>query len=260
VAVPLGQLSGIGQQLARGGPAAQGREKLACLPVTELEFSRRGSYFNVPAKIVSQLFPASPKPACPRGIFAGQVTDNRNPSSGLSNQASYTYDFLGRLTGASGPNFQHPPTDCPTDFCYDALGNMTTKDGQALCYENAAKPHQVTKVCTGTCSGSCSSVTHDANGNRGSKGGGTQNYYYDPDDHLDTVAVSGQPVDFVYDYTGQRVAKVVNNGASVTRYFSPGVEVTDGWLTKYYYAGGLLVASQRVWGGQLAPPPRSGWV
>jgi hypothetical protein len=47
--------------------------------------------------------------------------------------------------------------------------------------------------------------------------------------------------DFRYYYSGQRVAKIA--GSSVTRYYGELAEVTDGTLTKHYFAAGMRIAS-----------------
>ena len=165
----------------------------------------------------------------PRGLLQ-QLTDLRNPTlnDGLSNSATLGYDDLGRLTSAS-----YTYNASSYTYAYDALGNMTGKEGTTYTYGNAAKPHQVT-VAGGV------ALSYDSNGNRQSKTGWT--YGYDKDDRLSSINTSA--VKFVYDYSGRRVAKVVGN--SVTRYYNSLLEGTDGQLTKYYFIGGLGVAAQRI--------------
>jgi len=156
----------------------------------------------------------------------------------LDNTASFTYDGLGRLTGASGPNLPFANA-----YAYDPLGNMTLKEGTVMGYGDAA-PHTLAAMNSQTIG-----IAHDANGNRTAKPGAT--YDYDADDRL--IAIDGGAVQFVYDYTGRRAAKI--RGTSVTRYYGSWAEAADGSLTKYYFAGGMLIASQRVPNTQLSGLP-----
>ncbi|MBI1966936.1 MAG: hypothetical protein HYS40_03005, partial [Gemmatimonadetes bacterium] len=158
-------------------------------------------------------------------------TGPKGANNAMDNTATFTYDGLGRLRGVEGPQLPYAGA-----YVYDDWGNMTAKEGVTLGY-SASKPHLLATV-------GGSAVGHDDNGNRNAKPG--QSYAYDFDDHATTINANGHSVNFTYDAGGRRVAKVVDNGASVTRYYSELAEVTDGWLTKYYSAGGLLIASQRV--------------
>jgi len=158
----------------------------------------------------------------------------------LDNTATFTYDGMGRLTGAVGTNF-------PGANAYeygDHLGNMTRMEGATLAY-NAQKPHRLERLNSPT----LPNVFHNENGNRTGKPGET--YGYDAEDRL--VSINNGQVRFVYNYEGRRVAKIV--GASVTRYYGDLAEAADGYLTKYYYAGGVLIASQRVPNTVLAGLP-----
>lgn len=163
-----------------------------------------------------------------------QLTDLRNPTGALSNSAGYGYDGLGQLQTVTTEG----------QYQYDYLGNMINKAGTTLTYDGPG-PHTLTKI-----NGDSTGISHDDNGNRMGKPG--QAYGYDGDDHLTHIAV-GSGVTFTYDYGGWRVA--TKSGTAVTRY-NPYTEAEGGYLTKYYYAGGLLVASQRGWGGaQVAVVP-----
>lgn len=119
----------------------------------------------------------------------------------------------------------------------DRLGNLTAKDGVAFTC-GANKTPQLATAIGG-------SVSHDPNGNRATKAGGGQTDTYTKDDRVQQIIVGSQTVLFRYDYAGQRVAKEINDGASVTRYYGGLTEVTDGWITKYYAAAGMRIASQR---------------
>lgn len=166
----------------------------------------------------------------PTGQLA-QLNDLRNPSGVYSNTATYTYDGLGRLIGASGPNLPAPNT-----YRYDTLGNITLKEGTTFTY-NPTKPHQLATI-----NGSSSGIAYDDNGNRTGKPG--QIYAYDAEDRL--TAVNTTAVQMRYDYTGRQVLKATAAG-SVMRYFSEFAESgSDGTLTKYYFAAGLRIASQQI--------------
>jgi RHS repeat-associated protein len=172
------------------------------------------------------------------------VADNRNsaPSDPLSDTATFTYDDLGRMTGASGPNWPYGPG--ANGYQYDALGNITLKEGNTLAY-STTQPHTLAKLNSTT-----QNIFHDPDGNRqgrpamGSSPAATYTTY-DADDHVTQVDVSGTTVQFWYDYTGRRVAKKVTNGSqvSISRYYSDMAEVTDGQITKSYFLAGLRVAS-----------------
>ena len=171
------------------------------------------------------------------------LTDVRDASGVLCNSAGFTYDGLGRMTQA---NLQAVGS---LGYGFDSLGNMTQKEGVTLAYGDPGRPHTLTAV-------NGSPVTHDANGNRTGKPG--QSYSYDANDRL--AGIDNSTVSFVYDYAGQKVAQM--SGASVTRYYSKLAEVSDGYLTKHYFARGMRIASQRVAapGGMAALPsdPRGG--
>ena len=153
----------------------------------------------------------------------------------MDDSATFTYDGLGRLIRANGPQLGD------NNYQYDPLGNLTSKEGMSLAYLST-RPHTLQRI-----NGSASGLSHDANGNREGKPG--QQYTYDKKDRLSAVGVgTGQTVTFRYDYTGRRVAKVVDNGAApdtVTAYYSELMEASGGWVTKYYFAGSLLVATRR---------------
>ncbi len=153
----------------------------------------------------------------PRGLIA-QITDNRNPGLGdpLSNAARFSYDDLARLTAAT---YDHGAGGTPTTyaFAYDALGNLSTKEGRSFAYD-PAKPHQLT-LAGGV------PVAYDANGNMaGSPAGST--YSFDKDDRLQQVTAAGTRIRLLYDYSGRRVARI--QGAGVTRYYNDLVEDADG--------------------------------
>jgi RHS repeat-associated protein len=159
-----------------------------------------------------------------------QLVDNGPKGTGgiMDNSATFSYDGLGRLSQASGP---HVGT---LSYQYDYLGNITAKDGLTLAY-SASKPHTLAKI-----NGNTAGITHDANGNRAGKP--SQTYGYDHHDRL--ADINAGQTRFRYDYTGRAVSKVTT-GSPVTVYYSKLAESADGWLTKYYYIGDVLVASRR---------------
>lgn len=158
-----------------------------------------------------------------------KLTDRLHPTGVLSNSANYTYDGLGRLTSASGPNLTNH------SYSHSALGNLDLKAAKALGYTPAPgapmKPHQV-KTYDGS-----SDLAHDNNGNRTRKNG--VDYVYDHEDRL--INVGAGSLQMVYDYSGYRAVKVVND-TEVTRYFGPLAESVGGILHKYYFAGDVRIA------------------
>lgn len=180
-----------------------------------------------------------------------------------NNGATYTYDGLGRLLTADLTAAGNPDSS----FGYNALGNITSKD-QATCTYSGTKPHQM-----GSCSGTpIAGFQYDANGNRKQRIAGVAppvlDYLYDMDDRLRLIDDhSGQGVEFTYDFAGRRTKeirgtlvsdpvlgfKVDPTGAVVTYHFTDNYEVThdpaamDPFVArKYYFASGLLVASQET--------------
>ena len=172
----------------------------------------------------------------PRGKIAAIYDFDSSPRS---NAAMYGYDVLGRLTNFD--SFQDP---LDQTFQYDSRGNITRKGSLNFSYGNAAasatRPHQMLAV-NGV------AVTHDANGNRTRNHTGAQTYSYDSEDRLETVSLAGKNVDFLYDYSGERRARVVTSGSAtkVTRYYNDLLHTTaTGSTVKSYYLGGMRVASQ----------------
>jgi RHS repeat-associated protein len=155
--------------------------------------------------------------------------------SSLDASATYTYDGLGRLTGASGRNLPYGPG--ANGYAYDPWGNLTRKEGRQLGYAST-HPHTLERI-----NGVAAGLGHDDNGNRTRKP--QQSYTYDLADRLTQITVSGGPrVELLYDHAGGRVAKTV--GSAVTRYYGDLLEVRDRTLIKHYFAGGRRIASQRI--------------
>lgn len=180
----------------------------------------------------------------------GQLTsllDARDASGELSDSGSFTYDFMGRLT-----RFDAPGTTRDLDYGYDARHNITrtttcasispscTTTSYYLDYDNAAKPNQTTDIHIGSPTGSGFIVEHDENGARKTKAGDT--YTYDPEGRIEQV-LSGSTAQFVYDHGGQKTVELGSAGA-VTRYYSNRLATTNTGQIKFYYLGGVRVASK----------------
>ena len=183
----------------------------------------------------------------PRGLLES-VTDWVHPSGPESEYAAYTYDRLGRLTGVNSIY-----TAYDTSYDYDALGNIKQKGERYFFYEDAAHPHQVTRVRMGPEGGPEWTVEHDANGNRAQREESGQGYTYDGEDRLQQISLGPEPgpdtVSFLYDEGGQMSAKIAQVGGveSMVRYYNRYVETgSDGVTVKWYFLGGMRVASRHT--------------
>ena len=192
--------------------------------------------------------------------FLWHLVDNHNGGVGdvLSNTTTYSYDDLARLSGATYNYVKTANNPTTLSYTYDALGNVLSKQSfspissssasvvtQAYTYGTPTKPHQPTQVGGAV-------FQYDPNGNA-SVGSAGQVYTFDADDHLKNVNAMAGSVNFLYDYQGRRVAKLV--GTSTTRYYNDLLEGTDGQLTKYYFLGGMRVAAQRINSSTFALAP-----
>jgi len=158
------------------------------------------------------------------------------PGNPLRNAAQFAYDGLGRLTAVTNSemngSYEHS----------DKLGNLTRKDGTALRYHDASRPHRITRATGGLAP--YGNIAHDGNGNQSAWGDRT--YAYTGDDRLREVSGAGYAVRFHYDGSGARIAKS-DLTAGVTWYIGDLMEVSPAYVTKYYFAGGRRIASQRYW-------------
>ena len=157
---------------------------------------------------------------------AARVISMASTTHSLMN-VNYGYDALNRLTQVSGAQQQQ--------FAYDALGNMTFNStvGNYQYGQNGAGPHAVTQAGNNT-------YAYDANGNLLSGGG--RSLTWDAENQLKTVTQTGITTSFVYDADGKRIKKT--SLQNTTRYFGSLVEQDNNGLSKYYYAGPILVAKQ----------------
>ena len=152
------------------------------------------------------------------------LSPSHGPNGVLDNGGRYTYDALGRLVSAQGPQLGN------RQYVVSVLDNLTLKDGVPLTY-GTTHPHEPL-----TYNGQA--VAHDDNGDRNAKPGHT--YSYDVEGHL--IDIDGQET-FLYDFTGRRAVRQTAAGA-VTRYYNNLFEAdSDETITKYYVAGALLIAS-----------------
>ncbi|MBI2854647.1 MAG: hypothetical protein HYX87_06995 [Chloroflexi bacterium] len=160
---------------------------------------------------------------------AGGNLSSRKDEQALETE-SFSYDFLDRLTGVSGPYAE--------SYTYNAIGNMTSKDG--VSYSYGTRPHAVTGVGSYV-------LGYDANGNMTSRQNatGTQTLVFDSENRLSSVAGEGYSAWFSYDADGKRIKKVISGAPTVyiNRYYEK--NTATGEETSYYYLGDRLVALKK---------------
>ena len=165
----------------------------------------------------------------PDGLL-GLVSDGRDDAGeDLLAKGAFSYDFLGRLKVVLFSNSSGA-------YNYDDLGRMLDKDGSAIAYHltNVHAP----RAFDGQ------PLTANENGNIVSKG--STQYSYSLDDRLEQVLLpSGDTIEFLYDYSGKKVAKIVN-GSDVTRYYGDRMQVRDDIVTTSYFLSGRRVALNRT--------------
>jgi RHS repeat-associated protein len=157
--------------------------------------------------------------------------DPQRPSS-----QAFTYDGRHRLTRAAGPYGD-------LSYVYDDAGNLTSKEGITLSYDDPAHPQRVTRTSAGL------SMSYDSSGNltetRSPSFHGLMDY--DPSGRMTRLSddVGGLVVESAYDAGGQRVREVTDMPGklrSVLLTPMPQIEVRDGVVTLHYFAGGLRIA------------------
>jgi RHS repeat-associated protein len=169
----------------------------------------------------------------------GQLTyllDGRDASGDLSNTGQLAYDFMGRLT-----RFDAPGTMRDLDYAYDARHNITRSGNWYFDYDNPSKPNQTTDIHIGSPTGSGFVIQHNENGSRTYKNGDT--YDYDPDGRVKQVTATSNVL-FAYDYSGQKTIELDTTAGASTRYYSERLATTNAGQIKFYYMGGLRVASK----------------
>jgi RHS repeat-associated protein len=190
------------------------------------------------------------------------VTDNNAAASypyanatARDNDWSYTYDGVGRLATMQNPAW----ASAASPFTYDLLGNLTTRgdgtSGGLGLTPDASKPHQVK---SSSIPGTTPVYQYDNNGSLSSRpdtdGSGVdaaQQVTYDMDGRVATVTVGTTIVSYLYDYTGARVARTVQQGTTVglpTFYFGKLIDYDRATqtLTRHIYASGRRIAQSSV--------------
>lgn len=149
---------------------------------------------------------------------------------------AYTYDDLGRLTAVTS-DAAHSET-----FRYDSLGRMTNSSYLGdLHYNDPLHVHAPTHADAAN-----DDRTYDRLGNArtvvDAHTGRNLTLAWSADGTLASIRdnAAGKQTAFVYDRTGQRVAKL--GGVVPELYFGPLVEQRNGVLVKYYTLAGRVVA------------------
>jgi RHS repeat-associated protein len=153
---------------------------------------------------------------------------------------TFTYDAINRLITAIASGGSYGTYNTET-YGYDTNGNLSSKAGLTLYYNNTDHDHAVSST-----SGSNSwSFTYDANGNMitGNQSGNNLTYNYNAENQL--VSVSYGQTAYTYDGDGNLVVMTDNNGVKTVRIGSyyevvnPGASST---VRSYYFLGGVRVA------------------
>ncbi len=170
-----------------------------------------------------------------------------------NNIVEYDYDSLHRLEKYTFNQYDDNTFTTLIDtqskeYSYNSIGNMMFKEGVgAYIYgENTAGPHAVTTAGDYR-------FDYDQNGNMLYKGNfvtqQTNFYKWDIDNRLSKVSnnISGNKVEFIYDYTGKRVKKI-NDVSGDTIYASSFYEIApSGTITKHIFDGvRRIVSCQKI--------------
>ncbi|MCK6622655.1 MAG: FG-GAP-like repeat-containing protein [Calditrichia bacterium] len=145
----------------------------------------------------------------------------------------FNYDNLYRLINATGGYGN-------LNFTYDALGNIKSK-GARQYYYDGNQPHAVTRTSSGL------NLTYDSNGNLSTKG--ENEYQYDYNNRLKRVFKQRSDgskeliSEFSYDYLGQRIKKRTTSKTILYLNRFAELDLSGEKITKYYYVGSKLVAS-----------------
>jgi RHS repeat-associated protein len=144
-----------------------------------------------------------------------------------SDNETFTYDFLDRLTAVSGPYTE--------SYSYNEISNIVTRNGISYSYDST-QPHAVDSVGD-------TDYYYDANGNMTTRGG--QTLTWDAENHPVSISGNGTTAYFFYDGDGNRVKKT--EGGETILYINKYYEknLTTGNVTSYYYLGGKLVAMKQ---------------
>jgi len=161
----------------------------------------------------------------------GNLTGITNPLANETN--TYGYDVLNRLTSWN-------LNGTTESYTYNAsTGNLETKAGMTLQYNDAAHKHAVTNA-------GGNSYQYDANGNQTTRviGSDTFNLIYDAENRLTEVKKNNSTIaQFTYDGDGRQVKSVVNG--VTTLFVGAHYNVENGVVVKYYFAGAQRVAVRK---------------
>ena len=140
---------------------------------------------------------------------------------------SFGYDFLDRLTSASGAYTM--------SYTYDEIGNILSKNGTTYTYSQT-KPHAVTSVGD-------MQYAYDANGNMITRN--DQVITWDAENRPIQITEGGNVSSYVYDGDGYRIKKTEGNETVI--YVNPLYEknLTTGEATLYYCLAGKTVALKK---------------
>ena len=178
---------------------------------------------------------------------AGQVTEQRLDVSpnGLLRQYVYETNSLRLNTARAGT--ASPWTNRQNlSYTYDNAGNVTSFEGAAYAYNDAAHKHAVTHL------NSVQKFWYDANGNvtrRINTAGVDISLAYDQENRLITVS-GNRTASYAYDGDGNLVKAIDDTNHITTTVVGPHYEVRVRWtgtawettVRKYYYAGSVRVA------------------
>ena len=201
---------------------------------------------------------------------------NRLTQVSGAQQQQFAYDALGNMTfnstvgdyqyGENGagphavtsitPNANTTTTPVTEDYASITVGDLESVYNQVgaldalACDANAISREQVLAILQGISpTGSLGDApanaylgafTYDANGSLLSGGG--RSLTWDGENQLRSVTQAGVKTNFSYDADGKRIKKT--NPQSTTLYFGSLLKQDNTIVTKYYYAGPILVAKQ----------------
>ena len=175
----------------------------------------------------------------------GRLDDLRDPAH-PSSQA-FTYDARHRLTHALAPYGD-------LAYAYDDAGNLLSKEGVGMSYDDPAHPQRLTRTSAGW------SLFYDAAGDATiiRRPGSYRFMSYDASGRMTRLrdTLDGLSVDSVFDASGLRVREVTSSPGKPSSTLltpMPQVEVRDGVTTLRYFAGGRCIALLQDGGRVLFP-------
>ncbi|MBP6860078.1 MAG: VCBS repeat-containing protein [Candidatus Pacebacteria bacterium] len=179
----------------------------------------------------------------------GNITKLTDTSPTASKKTvAYTYDDLYRLKSATATAVAASTTPYMLTYSYDAIGNLTNKEGVAYTYDgtatgNYANPHAATTV-------GGSPLTYDRNGNLLTSAAGS--HVWDYKGRLSrTTLPNGTLVANLYDHAGERAAQ--NTGGVSTHYANDLYTASGNKKTRLIYGNGMLLASSEAVGSVVTP-------